>query len=412
MALQRSVVAGPKRRVYEILEANAGGDRVAHLVSVGIIGLIVINVAAVVLETVPQLRGSYERLFVAIELVTVALFAVEYILRVWVADLHGPLIKYGPIGARLRYMAHPGAIIDFLAIAPTLVGFIFDVFDVNVLVIFRLLRFLKLTRYSPGMRSLANAVVSERRALVASAVVMAGLIVTAASLMHWIEGQIQPNVFGSIPASMYWAVTTLTTVGYGDVVPVTAPGKVLAGIVMLFGFCMFALPVGIIATAFAREIHQRDFVVTWGMVARVPLFAELNAGEIAEVTRLLSAQSVEPGTVITYAGDPAHCMYFIASGTVEVDLQDAKVRLSDGDFFGEIAVLRKATRSADIVALSHCRLLLLDAEDLHHLMNRKPGIAAHIRQVARSRIEREALTPRGDITQDELHEREAEDAPP
>jgi voltage-gated potassium channel len=404
MAVGRPGGSGLKRRTFEILEANAGGDRVAQWVGIAIIVLIVINLTAVVLETVPELRASYGSLFVAIELITVALFAIEYGLRIWVADLHGPLLKYGPLGARLHYMIHPGAVIDALAIVPTLIGFVFDVFDVNVLVIFRLLRFLKLARYSPGMRSLVNAVASERRALMASGVIMAGLVVTAASLMHWIEGAIQPDRFGSIPAAMYWAVTTLTTVGYGDAVPVTAAGKALAGVVMLFGFCMFALPVGIIATAFAREIHQRDFVITWSMVARVPLFAELNAGEIAEVTRLLTAQSVEPGTIVTYAGDPAHSMYFIASGTVEVDLPDAKIRLSDGDFFGEIAVLRKATRSADIVALTHCRLLLLDADDLHHLMNRKPGIAAHIRSVARARVAPEILTPKGDMVSSELHE--------
>ncbi|MCE1237636.1 MAG: cyclic nucleotide-gated ion channel/potassium channel family protein [Hyphomicrobiales bacterium] len=393
-----------KRRIFEVLEVPPVGDPVALFVERAIIVLIVVNVASVILETVPELRVRFGDVFLAIEVGTVVLFALEYLARVWVSDEHVPLKRYGRIGARARYVMSASALVDLLAVAPSLVGFAFGVYDVGVFAVFRLLRFLKLARYSAGMSSLVNAVASERRALAASAVIMAGLIVTAASLMHAIEGDIQPDRFGSIPVAMYWAVTTLTTVGYGDIVPVTGAGRALAGVVMLFGFCMFALPVGIIATAFAREIHSRDFVVTWGMVAKVPLFSQLSAAEIADVMRLLRAQTVEAGTIITAAGEPAHSMYFISSGTVEIDLPHEKLRLSDGAFFGEIAVLRRARRSADVVALTHTRLLLLDAEDLQYLMQKKSEIASHIRAVARERIAHEAVTPRGDIATEELEE--------
>lgn len=396
--------AGLKRRVFEILEVPPVGDAWATLVERAIVVLIVVNVLAVILETVPDYKRDYERIFLSIEVGTVFCFAVEYLLRIWIADEHAPFKRYGRVGARFHYMLSPSAIIDLLSVAPTLVGFSFGVYDVNVLVVFRLLRFLKLARYSAGMSSLFNAVASERRALFASAVIMIGLVVTAASFMHWIEGHVQPEKFGSIPLAMYWAITTLTTVGYGDMVPITPLGRALAGIVMVFGFCMFALPVGIIATAFAREIHSRDFVVTWGMVARVPLFADLAATEIAEVMRLLRAQTVEAGTTITAVGEPAHSMYFISSGTVEIDLPHEKLRLSDGAFFGEIAVLRRARRSADVVAMTHCRLLVLDAEDLQYLMQRKSDIASHIRAVARERIAHEAVTPRGDIALEEIED--------
>ncbi len=397
--------AGWKRRIFEVLEVLPVGDPVALFVERAIIVLIVVNVASVVLETVPDLRVRFGQVFLGIEIGTVVLFALEYVARVWISDEHMPLKRYGRIGARLHYIVSPSAVVDLLAVAPSLIGFAFGVYDVNVFAVFRLLRFLKLARYSAGMSSLVNAVASERRALAASAVIMAGLIVTAASLMHAIEGAIQPDRFGSIPLAMYWAVTTLTTVGYGDIVPVTGAGRALAGIVMLFGFCMFALPVGIIATAFAREIHSRDFVVNWGMVARVPLFSQLSAAEIADVMRLLRAQTVEAGTIITAAGEPAHSMYFISSGTVEIDLPREKLRLSDGAFFGEIAVLRRARRSADAVALTHTRLLVLDADDLQYLMQKKSEIAMHIRAVARERIAREAVTPRGDIALEEVDEK-------
>jgi hypothetical protein len=136
--------------------------------------------------------------------------------------------------------------------------------------------------------------------------------------MHVIERGAQPDKFGTIPDAMWWAIVTLGTIGYGDVVPVTALGRIVASITIFVGLIMIALPIGIIATAFAEEIHRRDFVVTWGMVARVPLFAELEATEIADIMRLLHAQQVEAGDVITRRGELAHSMYFIADGEVEI----------------------------------------------------------------------------------------------
>ena len=155
-----------------------------------------------------------------------------------------------------------------------------------------------------------------------------------------------------------------------------------------------ALPVGIIASGFAEEIHRRDFVVTWGMVARVPLFAELNASEIADIMRLLRAQQVEPGAMIARRGDPAHSMYFIAAGEVDIELPHDRVRLGVGQFFGEIAVLRRARRSANVTAVSRASLLVLDARDLHALMERDSRVASHVREVARGRLGRD-LARRG-----------------
>src|SRR5262249_25491513 len=127
-----------------------------------------------------------------------------------------------------------------------------------------------------------------------------------ASIMHVIERHAQPDKFGTIPDAMWWAIVTLGTIGYGDVVPVTALGRVVTSVTIFVGLIMIALPIGIVATAFADEIHRRDFVVTWGMVARVPLFAELEATDIADIMRLLHAQQVEPGDVIARRGEPAH----------------------------------------------------------------------------------------------------------
>ncbi len=395
-----------KRRLFEILEQGAVGDLTSQIVDRGLILLIVINVAAVILETVPSIRAAYWQLFQIIEIVSVVLFTLEYLARLWVADQHIQLRHLGPRRARLRYALRPEAVIDFLAIAPFYAGFFFPATDLRFLRLFRLIRFLKLVRYSPALRSLGQAIIGERRALIACLVILMGVVVTAATALYLAERHAQPEAFESIPKSMWWALATLTTVGYGDVVPTTVIGQIIAGIVMIVGYGLFALPVGIVATAFAREIHQRDFVVTWGMVAQVPLFAELTASEIAQVMKLLRAQTVERGTLIARAGEPAHSMYFLASGTVEIDLPDKQVRLHDGAFFGEIAVLQKARRSADVVAKSRCRLLLLEADDLHRLMDRQPSLAARIWDVARARLGEEEVTPGGDIVEEELVEPE------
>jgi voltage-gated potassium channel len=186
------------------------------------------------------------------------------------------------------------------------------------------------------------------------------------------------------------------------VVPVTALGKVIASVTIFFGLIMIALPVGIIATAFSDQIHRRDFVVTWSMVARVPLFAGLDAGEIADVLRLLRAQMVDPGDIIVRRGDPAHSMYFIAAGEVEIDLGARRVRLCVGHFFGEVAVLRRARRSATVTAATRCSLLVLAADDMRALMEREPRIAERINEAVRSRVGREVVTPTGDIVTEEL----------
>ncbi len=150
--------------------------------------------------------------------------------------------------------------------------------------------------------------------------------------MYLIEGKTQPDKFGTIPDAMWWAIATLGTIGYGDVVPVTPFGRILATGTIFLGLIMVALPVGIVATAFANDIHRREFIVTWGMVARVPLFAGLDAHQIAEIMRLLQSQRIEAGTIIARRGEPAHSMYFVAAGEVEIDLPERCVRLGRGAF--------------------------------------------------------------------------------
>nr|WP_244327743.1 cyclic nucleotide-gated ion channel [Roseibium sp. RKSG952] len=366
-----------------------------------LIFLIIANIAFAILETVPAIRARHGHLLTILQLASGLVFLVEYLLRLYVADLHAPYRQYGPVMARLRYSVHPDAIIDLLAALPLLLVLFLPNNVVTVVVVLRLMRFFKLARYSPALRSLLSAIASERHALLGSAVIIGGVILLSATVMYLIEHHAQPDKFQSIPHALYWAVTTITTVGYGDVVPVTDFGRLVAGIVMLMGYALIALPVGIIASAFAREIHSRDFVVSWSMVARVPLFEGLTASEVAEISKLLQAQRVRSGTVIAEKGAVADKMYFISEGEVEIVLKHQTIRLDDGDFFGELALIHQKPRTATVRACRDCELLVLEAAALQKLMDRKPELTKKILKEAENRIQ-ENLKSLADLADEEL----------
>jgi len=233
-------------------------------------------------------------------------------------------------------------------------------------------------------------------------VILFGTALIAAALMHLAERAAQPDRFGTIPDALWWVVVTLGTIGYGDVVPVTALGRVLAGLTIFAGLLMMALPVGIFATAFANEVHRRDFIITWGLVARIPLFHTLTASEIADVMTMLRAQKEDSGTVIARRGEPAHAMHLIADGEVEVKLRHRQLRLGTGQFFGEIAALRRTRRSATVTAMTPTRLLVLDALDLHALMDGQPALAARIEEAAREKLGHAPNASDGDLMSEEL----------
>jgi voltage-gated potassium channel len=396
--------AALRRRLYEILEQAPRDDRLSLVVNRLLVLLIVVNLVAVVLQSVPSVAADYRIPFVAIEVVSLIVFTAEYGLRLWVSAEHAPY-GVGQRDPRLAYAMSAAGIVDLLAILPFWIGLFFPA-DLRAFLVFRIVRFLKLVRYSPAMRSLLDALYAERRALLGCFVILVGVTLASASVMYLVERGVQPDKFGTIPDAMWWAIVTLGTVGYGDVVPVTAVGRVVAAFTIFGGLVMIALPVGIVATAFANEVHRRDFVVTWGMVARVPLFSGLNAGEIADIMRLLSAQTVEPGNIIVRRGEPGRSMYFIAAGEVEIELPKERLRLGVGHFFGEIAVLRRTRRSGTVTAIARTNLLVLDGSDLHALMERDSRLAKRIREVVRDRVGSEIVGHGGDLVSEEIEKGE------
>ncbi|HEY2134837.1 MAG TPA: cyclic nucleotide-gated ion channel [Xanthobacteraceae bacterium] len=397
-----------RRRLYEVLEHGQIADPAGRVVGRFIVVLIIVNLVAFALQSVPEYEARYHVVFEAIELFSLVVFTVEYALRVWIAVEHAPHRHLAASTARLKFIASAAGIIDLLAVMPFWLALAAPA-DLRVLLTFRIVRFLKLARYSPGMRSLIDALYAERRALFGCLVIMIGATLLAATVMYFIERHAQPDKFGTIPDAMWWAVVTLSTVGYGDLVPITPLGKIFGAATVVSGLVMMALPVGIVATAFADQIHRREFVVTWGMVARVPLFSELSAIEIADIMKLLRAQQFEAGAVIARRGEPAHSMYFVAAGEVEIALKREHVRLGAGHFFGEIAALRRARRSATVVAVNRTSLLVLDAHDLRALMDRQPRIAERIREMARSRLGRDKVSAQGDMLTGELEDADADE---
>jgi voltage-gated potassium channel len=387
-----------RRRTYQVLEQGPVGDRGSWWVDRLLIALIIVNLVAVALESIPDYEAHYANVFGFIEFVSLVVFTVEYGLRLWSAVEHGPNQHLPPMRARTKYAFSAAGIVDLIAVLPFWFTMVLPT-DFRFVLVFRMVRFFKIARYSPAMRSLLDVLYNERRALFGCLVIALGSALVAASLMHLAEGRVQPEKLGTIPEALWWAIVTIGTIGYGDVVPITALGKLIATGTIFAGLVMMALPVGIIATAFAEQIHRRDFIVTWGMISRVPLFAELDAAEISDVMELLRAQVAEPGEVVVREGEAAHSMYFIAAGDVEITFKGKKepVRLGVGQFFGEVAVLRRTRRSATVVALSRTNLLVLDAHDLHALMRRDQRIAERIKDVVEKRVGKRVAPPKREI---------------
>jgi voltage-gated potassium channel len=390
-------------RLYELLEH----DHLPHSVGSGfarlIVLVIIVDVAAMTLASVPEYDARFGNVFTAIEIGALVVFALEYAGRLWTMAGHTPR-RLSPLKDRLEYASSGLGVIDLMAFLPGSIAMIMG--SRYTVVLLAVLPFFKLVRYSPAMRSLFSAIHAERRTLVGCLVILAGAVLLFASLLHAIEADVQPDKFGTIPQAMWWAIVTLGTVGYGDVVPITPLGKFVSVFAIICGLAMIALPVAIISTAFADEVKRRDFVVTWGMLARVPLFAHLSAAEIADIMRLLRSRTIESHEILVRRGDVASSMYFITAGEVEIELPTQHVRLSDGSFFGEIALLHRTKRSGTVTATRKTRLLVLDAQDFHALIERMPALAAHVRKTAKAR-----LADSGDLANAEIEQAAHDDQP-
>jgi|WetSurMetagenome_2_1015567.scaffolds.fasta_scaffold217144_2 voltage-gated potassium channel len=243
------------------MEESPEGNGAARCFNYFMVVLIIVNVLAVLLETVRPLEKQYFLLFSIIDIVSISIFTVEYLIRLWICTLN-PDYSH-PVTGRLRYMVSGYALIDLFAFLPFYIPAIIpvDLRFIRILRLFRLIRVMKLGRYSKAMKTFSVVIKKTREELLLALSILLIVIVLASTLMYYAENGAQPDKFDSIPAAMWWAVVTLATVGYGDIYPVTTLGKVIGGLVVVIGIMIFALPAAILSAGFIGEIQEKRVVI-------------------------------------------------------------------------------------------------------------------------------------------------------
>ncbi|MCX7266558.1 MAG: ion transporter [Limnohabitans sp.] len=253
-----------RQKVFSLLHPTPTSGPLHRYIDMVIIAAVLVSVVSIVLETVPFIHAIFEAEFALLEIFTVALFSVEYIGRVYSSCESPPYA--GPVKGRLKYMGSIPALIDLVAILPYFLGILLhQVVDTRFLRIFRLSRLLKVTRYTGTLNTLIKAINREKRVLMASAFMMLLMVILTASLGYELEHDAQPDKFDTIPSAMYWAVITLASVGYGDISPITPLGRAMTVVISLIGIGIFAIPAGLMASAFTdqlridRETFENEF---------------------------------------------------------------------------------------------------------------------------------------------------------
>jgi voltage-gated potassium channel len=251
-----------RKRLFEILEPAPESDLSSKIVDITLLVLVLLNVIAVILESLPAWRESYGSYSDVFEAFSLTIFFLEYLLRIWVCVESE---KYShPTKGRIRYALTPLAIIDLLAILPFILYFLFpiDLRSLRVLRLVRILSIFKIYRYSKKLQTLAKVCINKKEELILTVVFGFFFLTIASSLIFLFESEVQPKAFSSIPAAMWWGVCTLTTVGYGDIYPITSVGKILGSFIAIIGIGMFALPAGILASGFSEVIESQKETAT------------------------------------------------------------------------------------------------------------------------------------------------------
>ena len=247
--------------VLRILEPATLGDRTSRIWDISLFSLVVLNLIAVALESVPAFQGNYGNWLYNFELFSVIVFSFEYIARVWSAPAKREIdLTNSPLKARVRYIFSFYGLIDLVAILPFYIQAFFPGLDLRVLRALRLLRILKLNHYNSALDDLFGAIVEEKKSFMTTLYIFSVAFVLSSSLIYYAEHKVQPEAFRSIPDAMYWSIITLTTVGYGDVSPITVFGKSIAAITAIFGVVVVALLTGIVANAFNAQMERRKII--------------------------------------------------------------------------------------------------------------------------------------------------------
>jgi voltage-gated potassium channel len=343
-----------------------------------------VGLLAMIVATIPGLRGM-DWPWVDIVLTLVLMFFIFD----WMLFVHAALTDAHPTGHLLTFthLAHA------LGVVPVVVAFLAGV-ESNTAWLLCSLWLLKLPMATSGFSLLFRVAAIEAKPLASVAIIFLCVLFFSSVVMHLVEGNVQPQGFGTLAHALYWAVTTLTTTGYGDVVPITPIGRFTAGLVMICGLAVFGLWTGILATGFAAENRRQEFVRTWELVAKVPFFRTLTPAAIIEIARMLRRWDVPERSVVVRKGRQGDSMYFIASGQVEVLTDSQPIILNPGSFFGEMALLGGGIRTATVSTTIPTTLLVLDAADFQLLAAQHPELARVVEEEAeRRRLNRKPEAP-------------------
>jgi len=336
---------------------------------------VVIGVLMVVIVTVDPAYDAAHHWVDAVLWSCLGFFTFEWLVR---------LRHAATMGRGLAYAFSGRGLVDAACVVAVPLALLSGV-NAKTAWLFAVLWLVKVIPGIPGLRQLRRVLVLESGPLLSVLVLFLMVLFLGSVAEYFLERDVQPATFGNVPAALWWAVVTLTTTGYGDVVPITPMGRLVAAVVMICGLGVFGLWTGILATGFASETRRDNFLKTWESVSKVPFFASLGPSAIADVTHMLRTIDLPPRAMIIRKGQKGDCMYFIASGEVEVDLPGKKVRLGEGDFFGEMALLGNNLRSANITTRRLSKLLVLDLVDFRVLMARHPDLAETIDAEAKRR---------------------------
>ncbi len=245
-----------KTRCYEILDVASPGDKPSRVFDIVLISLIFLNVVVIILETVERFHAQFSTFFKIFEIFSVIIFTIEYVLRVWSTTKNPKYRK--PIIGRARYILSPIALIDLFAILPFYLPMFlpFDLRFIRAVRLIRLFRLFKMGRYSDSLKLLGRVLKAKKEELYIAVFAIFIILTLSSSLLYYVENEAQPGAFSSIPSAMWWGVATLTTVGYGDIYPITSLGKIFGSIISLLGIGLFALPAGILSAGFVEEIRK------------------------------------------------------------------------------------------------------------------------------------------------------------
>ncbi|MDB2323995.1 ion transporter [Alphaproteobacteria bacterium] len=274
-----------KRRVLEVLNRSSGQDRFSRWCDHFLATLILLNLVAVSLESIDSLSQKYSDLFLIFELFSVTIFGVEYIFRIWAMSANEASKFKTATGRRLEYIFSFTGLIDLIAILPSLLPLFLGEVDLRWLRVLRLVRLLKISHYSSALEDLFSAIKAEKSAFGAALYLFCIALFVSSSLMYIAENTVQPEHFSSIPTTMWWSLITLTTVGYGDVSPITPIGKVVGAFTAIMGVCVVALLTGIVATAFANQISKRHDMLEAEIVTALQ-DGVINEDEMQKITQM------------------------------------------------------------------------------------------------------------------------------